>query len=223
MTIVLGIKDYDFSILATDREESGWLKTDVCKIAVKNCRTGWNVGLAGAGHGRLVDYASQEIGHALDTSTVTTKSEIKETIRGVLEHIYSRNILPTGDLDRYSIGFNISIQNKNEIALFTTEMGTVREVPEDPLPRDFALIGCGDSFAASLLNKYFGVLSLRGAVLLALYTVRQTKKHVREVGGGTDMLISTSKGRCIPLAPSIISPVEVVVLPANLDSQGLVF
>jgi hypothetical protein len=219
MTLVLGVRDYNYAILAADREQSGWLKTDVCKIAARNCKNGWNVAFAGAGHGNLIDYAAQAMGIAIDNKRVTTKDEVKAKIETVLEQVYTKQILPTKDIDKYGIEFNVLAQKKNELALFTTDLSAVREVET---PRDYALIGCGHSFAHYLLNKYFGVLSLPGAVVLSLYVVRQTKKYIQDVGGGTDMLIATTKGKFVPLAPSLLLAIEAMLdeLDEKLDMVG---
>jgi hypothetical protein len=73
---------------------------------------------------------------------------------------------------------------------------------------DFAASGIGASYAHILLERLWGTLTLHSAVLLALYVVQQTKKHISKVGGGTDVAIFMSQGKSATLVSALTKQLE---------------
>jgi 20S proteasome alpha/beta subunit len=211
MTVVVGLKNNDSVIVATDREENDrYLRNDVVKIAVHNLKKGWTAGFAGAGDAAFIDYSVQQLEERLSECKKLTSGIFRRTVESELSSIFTKHIdarnIPDPDL-RPNFSFVISAQSGSDVFLFSTHLSSVREEKD----RGFFCIGVGEAFARSLLNRYWGVYSTRGATLLALYVVRQTKKYIRDVGGGTDILIQTRKGKLAVLTPSLTGPIEIML------------
>jgi 20S proteasome alpha/beta subunit len=211
MTVVIGLKNNDSTVIATDREENDrYLRNDVSKISIHTLNNGWTAGFAGSGDSGYIDYSVQQLEEKLGKAKRLTGKTFRSTVEGELTRIYEKHInsqnIPDPDL-RPGFDFVISARNGSDIFLFNTRQATVREEKD----RGFFCIGVGESFARSLLNRYWGVYSTKGAVLLALYVVRQTKKYIRDVGGGTDVMIQTRKGKLAVLTPSLTGPLEVLL------------
>jgi hypothetical protein len=116
---------------------------------------------------------------------------MSRVIETVLKDVFEQHIFPTNlpAGERPDFGLLVGVSHGSESKLFKTQQAAPVEV------MDFAASGIGASYAYILLQRLWGSLTLQSAVLLALYVVQQTKKHVSKVGGGTDIAIFMPEGK----------------------------
>jgi transposase len=88
---------------------------------------------------------------------------------------------------------------------------------------DFAASGYGASYAEILLRKFWGTLTLHSAVLLSLYVVHQTQKHVCTVGGGTDVVILRSHGKSATMTSALTKPLSEKLEKLDYQFEGAFF
>lgn len=219
MTVVIGLKNNDSVVIAADREENdSYLRNDVGKIRYFTLRNGWHLGLGGAGNSAFIDYSFQQIEERLNKAKSLSSATVREQIEDELLSIHTRHIFPATNCDR-EFALVISAHKADELCLFKTDLASVTAGKD----KGFFCIGAGSGFALSLLNKYWGVYSTRGAVILALHVAKETKRYVRDVGGGTDIFVQLKSGKIGILTRSLTAPLEKMLEDLDSEFEGAFF
>jgi hypothetical protein len=73
------------------------------------------------------------------------------------------------------------------------------------------------------LKKFWGTLTLHSAVLLSLYVVHQTQKHVCTVGGGTDVVILKADGKSATMFSALTKPLNEKLEKLDYQFEGAFF
>ena len=223
MTAIVGLTLRDATIVAADREENDrYLKNDVSKLDPYNIG-GWSFSFAGAGSSDFIEFTVQKlIARLTPLGPTMSKADVRNGIESEILDIYTNHVfaanIPNPD-DRP--GFDLVIQacHLGEALLFKTSDSTVTEVD----PSKIACIGGGRTYATTLLNKYRGSSSIRSTALLALYVILQTKRFVRDVGGGTDLCIQTDKGRATTVRAPLLFKIEKLLDDLDYEFEGIFF
>jgi 20S proteasome alpha/beta subunit len=220
MTLVLGLKSDDCVVLGADKEESDqYLKYPVGKIVWHSFSNGWTLGFSGAGSAHLIDYTVQEIKTGFEKTKKVTPNLLRPAIEEVLSRVFKRHIFATNLPleDRPGVDLIISARYREQLFLIKARDGAPVAID------DFACIGAGDAYAETLLRKFWGVLPMRGVLLMALYVVRQSQKHVCSVGSGTDILILTKTGKTVGLPASLTRPLDEMLDGLDMEFERVFF
>jgi 20S proteasome alpha/beta subunit len=220
MTVVVGLKFMEGIVLAADKEESDtYLKSPVQKIQRLVFPNKMIAGMTGAGDAHFIDFSIAELEGYLWGHPELPMSKLGKGIETVLketfaEHIFSTN-LPAEDRPNFAL--LVACIHAGESKMFKTRQAAPLEV------FDFAASGAGGTYAEILIRKYWGTLTLHSAVLLGLYVVQQTQKHVSTVGGGTDVVILKSDGKSATLSSALTKPLGEKLEQLDFEFEGAFF
>lgn len=220
MTVVVGLKFQQDVVLAADREESdAYLRDQVQKIQRLRFPNKMIAGIAGSGNAHFIDFSTEKIKDYLASHSKLALSRVGKGIEIVLKEVFADHIFATNlnVKDPPDFGLLIACNHHGQSKLFKTEQAAPLEV------FDFATSGYGASYAEILLRRFWGTLTLHSAVLLSLYVVQQTKKHVCHVGGGTDVVILRSNGQSTTLTSALTKPLEEKLEKLDYQFEGAFF
>ncbi len=220
MTVVIGLKFDKNIVLAADREENdSYLRYQVQKITRFGFPGSMMLGITGDGDAHFIDYSTERLRDYILTHHRLNVSRMSRAIETVLKDVFDQHIFPTNlpAEDRPDFGLLIGVNLRSESKLFKTQQAVPVEVV------DFAASGIGASYAYILLQRLWGSLTLQSAVLLALYVVQQTKKHVSKVGGGTDIAIFMPQGKSATVTSALTKPLEEKLEKLEYTFDGAFF
>jgi 20S proteasome alpha/beta subunit len=220
MTVVVGLKFMEGMVLAADKEENDtYLKYPVQKIQRLGFPNKMIAGITGDGDAHFIDFSIDKIKDYLLSHSKMPISKIGKGVEIVLKEVFEEHIFATNlsAKERPDFGLLIACIQHGKHKLFKTKQAAPVEI------FDFAASGYGASYAEILIRKYWGTLTLHSAVLLGLYVVQQTQKHVSTVGGGMDVVILKSDGKSATLTSSLTKPLGEKLERLDYEFEGAFF
>ena len=220
MTVVVGLKFGQDIVLAADREESDtYLRYQVQKIQRLGFPNKMVAGITGDGDAHFIDYSIQEISDYLQKHPKIPIARFGKGMESVLQKVFAEHIFATNlqAKERPDFGLLIACNYRGKSKLFKTKQAALIEM------FDYAASGYGASYAEILLRKYWGTLTLHSAVLLGLYVVQQTQKHVCTVGGGMDVVVLRENGKSATMTSALTKPLGEKLERLDCEFEGAFF
>ena len=206
VTIAIGFRCTDGVVLAADTEYNvGNSKVHATKIFELQPRQDFRVVFTGAGDASYMKMAVEKIDQAMPTGNQTIL-EIKDTIEKINAQIHKKHIYPfpgkAAEKPFYQLLAAIWTKGQRTRLIKTSET-SLSEVPE------YECLGYGDlaNYLASV--HYSSTITTQEAMLLAVYSVSLSKKHVPSCSGNTNVAIVTNDGQIDRPLDSQISAAEI--------------
>jgi hypothetical protein len=194
MTIAAGFVCSDGIVIAADTQETGYMKTEVCKYEFAMTDS-WIGAVLGAGDAEYVEMCKQKMVWHFARSESSPVPSLEEMEDYALE-LFQRHFAPLSVYsarERPEAHMLIAIQPKGKTGRLATWLGTafVSRFPS-------AFVGIGGQMAVNIERRFVGAGLVMSPMMrvsaVAIYLLSQIKAVVDGCGGNTEVMLLGQDG-----------------------------